>query len=157
MNGKEHCQNCETKDRQQFKELLLSIGIKDFKFTKYQFDQIDLLFTTKKGNVCATELKGRGDKFEGHDTYLMEEIKYNGIKRRQQEEHADFGLYVYLFSNKIYIYNVDKIKSKAKVSERLMPANNYSNCKAIRVMYEFDKYLAFAIYEKIDGKWAKVK
>ena len=38
-----------------------------------------------------------------------------------------------------------------------MPANNYSNCKAIRVMYEFDKYLACAIYEKIDGKWAKVK
>ena len=113
MNGKEHCQNCETKDRQQFKELLLSIGIKDFKFTKNQFDQIDLLFTTKKGNLCATELKGRGDKFEGHDTYLMEEIKYNGIKRRQQEEHADFGVYVYLFSNKIYIYNVDKIKSKA--------------------------------------------
>ena len=87
----------------------------------------------------------------------MEEIKYNGIKKRQQEENADYGLYVYLFSNKIYIYNVDKIKSKAKVSKRLMPANNYSNCKAIRVMYEFDKYLAFAIYEKIDGKWAKVK
>ena len=71
MYGYTHCQNCETKDRQQFKELLLSIGIKDFKFTKNQFDQIDLLFTTKKGNLCATELKGRDDKFEGYDTYLM--------------------------------------------------------------------------------------
>ena len=48
MYGYTHCQNCETKDRQQFKELLLSIGIKDFKFTKYQFDQIDLLFLIYK-------------------------------------------------------------------------------------------------------------
>ena len=38
-----------------------------------------------------------------------------------------------------------------------MPANNYSNGKVDKVIYEFDKYLAFAIYEKIDGKWAKVK
>lgn len=157
MYGDKHCQNCETKDRQQFKELLLSIGIKDYNFTKNQFDQIDLLFTTKKGNLCATELKGRDDKFEGYDTYLMEEIKYNGIKKRQQQENADFGVYVYLFSNKIYLYDIDKIKSKAKVSKRVMPANNYSNCKVNKVMYEFDKYLAFAIYEKIDGKWAKVK
>ena len=51
MYGDKHCQNCETKDRQQFKELLLSIGIKDYNFTRNQFDQIDLLFTTKKGNL----------------------------------------------------------------------------------------------------------
>lgn len=157
MYGYTHCQNCETKDRQQFKELLLSIGIKDIRFTKNQFDQIDLLFTAKNGYLCATELKGRSDKFENYDTYIMEEIKYNGIKKRQQEENTDVGLYVYLFSNKIYIYNVDKIKKVAKVSKRIMPANNFSQHKTEKVMYEFDKYIALAIYEKIDGKWAKVK
>lgn len=157
MYGYTHCQKCETKDRQQFKELLLSIGIKDIRFTENTFDQIDLLFTTKKGYLCATELKGRDDKFECYDTYIMEEIKYNGIKKRQQQENADVGLYVYLFSDKIYIYNVDKIKKVAKASKRTMPANNYSNGKVDKVMYEFDKYIALAIYEKIDGKWAKVK
>lgn len=157
MIGNEHCQKCETKDRQQFKELLLSIGIKDIRFTGNEFDQIDLLFTAKNGYLCATELKGRDDKFECYDTYIMEEIKYNGIKKRQQEENADVGLYVYLFSDKIYIYNVDKIKKVAKVSKRIMPANNFSQRKTEKVMYEFDKYIALAIYEKIDDKWAKVK
>lgn len=148
--------NCENKDRQQFQQLMNDFGKTDIEFTQGRFDPIDAVYKTKSGKIIAIELKGRNDKYEHYPTYFFEQTKYDGIKQRMSELNADYGIYVYLFSNKIYMFDIEKIVSSTQSRQRLMPRNNVTDEKVYKEVYEFNKNIAFAVFIKDNNKWKKV-
>lgn len=148
-------EQCEKKGRATFISFLQQIGIKDIQPTEDEYDQVDLFFTSKKGNKIAVEIKTRDKKYEYYDTYMMEEIKYNGIKQRMKEEGAQAGLYVYIFDNHIYIYNIEDC-AKGEKQTRVLPKNHFSNEKTVKDMFFFRKDKALVMAQYVDNKWIRL-
>jgi hypothetical protein len=49
------------------------------------------------------------------------------MKERMNESGATIGLYVFIFNNHIYIYNIDEIVASTKPVASRMKANSFSN------------------------------
>lgn len=135
---------------------LQQMGIKDINPTTDEYDSVDIFFTSKKGNKVAVEVKTRDPKYEGYPTYILEQIKYDGMKERMNESGATIGLYVFIFNNHIYIYNIDDIVASTQPVAARMKANSFSNRYKTKQIYYFNKEIAFVKAQQIDNKWIKL-
>lgn len=156
MTAKQKCQNDEQKGRAIMISFLQQMGIKDINPTTDEYDSVDIFFTSKKGNKVAVEVKTRDPKYEGYPTYILEQIKYDGMKERMNESGATIGLYVFIFNNHIYIYNIDDIVASTEPVASRMKANSFSNRYKTKQIYYFDKEIAFVKAQQIDNKWIKL-
>lgn len=135
---------------------LQQIGITDINPTTDEYDSVDLFFTSKKGNKVAVEIKTRDPKYEGCPTYIMEQTKYDGMKERMNKTRATIGLYVFIFNNHIYIYNIEDIVASTEPVVAQMKANSYSDKVKAKQIYYFDKDLAIMKVQLTDNKWTKL-
>lgn len=135
---------------------LQQIGITDITPTTDEYDSVDLFFTSKKGNKVAVEVKTRDPKYEGYPTYILEQIKYDGMKERMNESGATIGLYVFIFNSHIYIYNIEDIVASTEPVASRMKANSYSNRYKSKQIYYFDKDLAIMKAQFTNNKWKRL-
>lgn len=148
-------EQCEKKGRTTFISFLQQIGITDITPTTDEYDSVDLFFTSKKGNKVAVEVKTRDPKYEGYPTYIMEQIKYDGMKERMKESGATVGLYVFIFNSHIYIYNIEDC-AKGEKQTRVLPKNHFSNEKTVKDMFFFRKDKALVMAQYVDNKWTRL-
>lgn len=156
MTAQQQCQKYEQNGRAIMISYLQQIGITDITPTTDEYDSVDLFFTSKKGNKVAVEVKTRDPKYEGYPTYIMEQIKYDGMKERMKESGATIGLYVFIFNNHIYIYNIEDIVASTEPVAAQMKANSYSNRYKSKQIYYFDKDLALVKAQLTNNKWIKL-
>lgn len=156
MTAQQKCQNDEQKGRAIFISYLQQIGTTDITPTTDEYDSVDLFFTSKRGNKVAVEVKTRDPKYEGYPTYIMEETKYRGMKDRMAEAGATIGLYVFIFNNHIYIYNIEDIVASTQPVSSRMKANSYSDRVKTKQIYYFDKDLAIMKSQIIDNVWKRL-
>lgn len=156
MTAQQHCQKYEQNGRAIMISYLQQIGITDINPTTDEYDSVDLFFTSKKGNKVAVEIKTRDPKYEGYPTYIMEQIKYDGMKERMNKAGATIGLYVFIFNNHIYIYNIEDIVASTDPVAAQMKANSYSDRVKTKQIYYFDKDLALVKAQLTNNKWTKL-
>lgn len=154
MTAHQKCQNYEQNGRAIMISYLQQIGITDITPTTDEYDSVDLFFTSKKGNKVAVEIKTRNPNYENFDTFILEQIKYDGIKKRMQEENANIGLYVNIFGDHLYIYNIEDIIAESV--NVVMKANSYSNRVKQKDIIYFDKDKAIIKAQLNDNKWIKL-
>lgn len=156
MTAQQKCQNDEKRGRAIMISYLQQIGITDITPTTDEYDSVDLFFTSKKGTKVAVEVKTRDVKYEGYPTYIMEDLKYRGMKDRMKESGATVGLYVFIFNSHIYIYNIEDIVASTEPVASRMKANSYSNRYKSKQIYYFDKDLAIMKAQFTNNKWIRL-
>lgn len=156
MTAQQKCQKDEQRGRAIMISYLQQIGITDITPTTDEYDSVDLFFTSKKGNKVAVEVKTRDPKYEGYPTYILEQIKYDGMKERMNESGATIGLYVFIFNSHIYIYNIEDIVASTEPVASRMKANSYSNRYKSKQIYYFDKDLAIMKAQFTNNKWKRL-
>ena len=156
MTAHQKCQNYEQNGRAIMISYLQQIGTTDITPTTDEYDRVDLFFTSKRGNKVAVEVKTRDPKYEGYPTYIMEQIKYDGMKARMKESGATIGLYVFIFNSHIYIYNIEDVVASTQPVASIMKANSYSDRVKTKQMYYFDKDLAIMKAQLTDNKWTRL-
>lgn len=148
-------QKSEQKGRSLLKEMLDQFNATDQQPTKGAYNPVDYYFTLKDYKIVA-EIKVRDPQYEGRDTHLIEESKFNALEQDKIDKGLAAALYVCFFGeDTCYWYTTNIIRKYAKQKtyycNRTTAYNSGKIFKKVRLIPR-DKGTKFT---KINGKWIK--
>lgn len=112
----------ENKGRKLMIEFLNQSNPKEIIPTEEEFNPVDLLVTTKRDSKLAVEIKVRDPYVENFDTYILEEVKWQGMLEKKAEYNMEYLVYGLFFGeNTLYVFMPETFVPNMKTEIRKLP------------------------------------
>lgn len=146
----------ENRGRKLMREFLEQYNPKKIVYTKEEFNPVDILVKTAKNAKIAVELKVRNVQDERFDDFILELIKYEGMKQKKQEYKMEHLWYCLFFGDDIlYLFNPESLVKDLPIQKKYLPETT-----AVRGNYILkDCYMLpknkGVKFVKVNGVWNK--
>lgn len=144
-------QQSETIGRQKFAEFLKQAKITDFTFTENPFDNADGYYN-HKGRKVVFEIKVRDQKYLNYPSLIIEESKYQRLKKIKERDNCQAALYVNFIGNKLFIFPLSVVSNfpiQILKTKKYTVIDSEMAQKNVRYL-SLDKAQKF---EQVNGKW----